>query len=151
MKRGIIHDGRFIPTAELAEIAGVYPATIRLRMNKHPEWGYEELTRKDDRPRYYLTHEGRTLPLREWAAMYNVSYQTAVDRFRKGLSFNKIFSNVPIKSMPLSVSEENIRWLEKTRYARAGQEDEWQIACDLIGVPRGFAEDLRRLLDDRKG
>lgn len=152
MQQGVVHNGCFVTVAEMAAVAGVWPATIRNRMKKHPEWGYEELICEDARPKYYLTHNGKTLPVKEWARMLHVPYQTAVDRYKRGERvFERVFEKAVIKDEPLFVSEENMRWLRRTKKMREGQDDEWIIACDLIGISHGYADDLRRLMDDGAG
>lgn len=150
MGLGVMHEGRFYTVPELAEQSGLSDVTIRSRMRKHPEWGYEELTAEDTRNKYYVEHDGKHLSLKEWSTLLGVHYATALDRYQRGeRDFYKLFKGGCI--MPLRIRDEDIRWLRQTRWARKGQADEWLVACDLIGVPRIYADEIRGLLSDGEG
>ena len=143
-----MYEGRFWDAREIADEAGVNPATIRFRMRQHPEWGFDELIQLPMKTKHYLSHNGVCKPLKDWAREYDISYSTVLSRFKQGeRDFNKLLS-VSGGRVPLRLSEENVSWLKSTRWARKGQPDEWELACDLVGVPHVYVDDIRRILDD---
>lgn len=144
-------DGVKYRAADLARMAGVCSRTITLRHRQHPEWGLEELTQPNMNPEIVeLEHNGKRQTLAEWAREMGVPYDTVKDRWKRGVRrFDYLFLpyNANRKAPPkIYVSKEALEWLRETRWARKGQPDEWEIACDLIGIDRWHAGTLRRML-----
>ena len=145
-------DGVEYRAADLAELAGVHTKTILKRHREHPDWGYEQLVKPSQNPIVMtIEHDGKKKTLKAWASELGVPYQTARERWKKGIrQFDRLFCpyHAGRKEPPgkLYVSREALDWLTETRYARAGMPDEWEIACDLIGVSRFHAGTLRGLM-----
>ena len=99
--------------------------------------------------KYEITHDGETKSLRQWAAEYGVAYHTAKYRWNNGFrDFDKLFSPEQIRK-PLYIPDWAVEWLRVTHRARAGQSNEWQIACELIGLPVGRAKELKKAMEGR--
>lgn len=49
--------------------------------------------------------------------------------------------------MPIRLREKDIEWLKETRPARKGTKDEWKIACELLGISKHRADELRELVE----
>ena len=135
----------------LAEQAGLHPDTIKSRAYKHPEWSLEEVIKPNKRKLKLVTHDGVTMPLGSWARLLGANYHACVYRWKLGIrDFDSLMNgwnrDEVSQDQGLSLSKESIDFLKATRYARAGQKDEWIIACDLAGVSRSYAEELKGML-----
>ena len=108
---------------------------------------------------HYIEYHGKKISLRKWCALWNVSYNSALSRKKRGVrgKWKLLGFDGP---RPFPVTPEERTWLRETYFARKGQEaksqkykardSEWDIACDLIGMPRIFADELREAMDGRK-
>ena len=103
----------------------------------------------------YITYNGKKMSLRSWARMWGTNYDTALRRWKRGERdiWKLINMDGPRK---FTISKEDREWLKATAFARKGQESfsqkykirdaEWDIACDLIGIPRAFANELKEAM-----
>ena len=144
-------DGRVYTSAELAKMAGVCRRTITDRAKKHPEWGLAELIQPNMNPDgVWLEHGGRRMKLEEWAEEKGVSYSVVHERWKNGVRrFDRLFLpyHALRKTAPrFFLSEEAKEWLRETKFARSGMADEWEIACDLVGISRACAGTLKGML-----
>jgi len=99
--------------------------------------------------KYEITHNGQTKSMRQWAEDKGINYYTAKYRWQNGCrDFDELFSPEP-RRKELYVPEWAVNWLRETHRARAGQSNEWQIACELIGLSAGRAKELKRVLEGR--
>lgn len=144
-------DGRTYTSAELAKMAGVCPRTITERARKHPEWGLAELVQPSMNPdAVLLEHDGRRLTLKEWAEKKEIPHSVVHERWKNGVRrFDRLFCpyHALRKTAPrIFLTEEAKAWLRETEFARAGIPNEWEIACDLVGLSRASAGALRRMM-----
>ena len=103
----------------------------------------------------YVKYNGKKLSLRSWARMWNTPYITALQRWKRGERdpWRLIGFDGPRQ---FTITEDQKEWLKATAFARKGQESvgkkykmadsEWDIACDLIGLPRAFADELKEAM-----
>ena len=143
----IVIRGKACDLEEVARRANVTTRTIRERVKLHPDWTFEQMTQGRLKEPAMVTHEGRTMTLEAWARVAGVTVTLARYRWRRGArTYDQLFGDAPPTSR-LTLSPENRKWLEETRPARKGMRDEWKIACDLIGIDRWHAPELKALLD----
>ena len=109
------------------------------------------------RERHYVKFNGKSITVRALADAFGVPYDACLSRYRRGYRDPwKVLFGPEGKPVEFTLTEEQRRWLQDTRWAREGQEPtrgsgghrdgEWEIACDLIGVPRAFAENLKEAM-----
>ncbi len=97
------------------------------------------------KPKILVNFDGKARSLREWAQEVGVSYDTVLRRWHTGVrTEDGLLAGLGYVKRPITNAD--MEFLQETRYARAGQADEWQIACDLIGVPRCRAAELREVM-----
>ena len=95
--------------------------------------------------RITLTNEGRLL--RRRAEEMGCNYGTVKYRWQIGIrNFDMLFNGGDPKT-PLGLTKEDIEWLRFTRDARRGMRNEWQIACELLGISKHRAGELRKLVE----
>lgn len=100
------------------------------------------------RPRIVVDFGGEVQSLRKWAEEVGVCYDTVLRRWHVGVRDpDALLEGLDYVRRP--ITPEDIKWLRLTKYARSGQLDEWEIACDLIGVPRARADELKEALCSR--
>lgn len=96
---------------------------------------------------FRIVHDGECHNLKVWAEMFGVPYRTTHYRCRNGIrDFDLLFGKGTVLQ-PLNVREQDIEWLKVTRYARKGLKNEWQIACELLGINKHRAGELRKLVE----
>ena len=106
----------------------------------------------------YVEINGKLLTLRQLADLYRVPYGRVLYRWRCGLHDPwELIGGPGGKPVPIPLTAEEKSWLHETERARRGMVanstkiglnvGEWDIACDLIGIPRRFARELREALD----
>lgn len=142
-----IIDGEELSYAELAAQAGVTERAMRHRIEKHPDWGKDLLTRKsvNGNARRFVSVDGVTYTLAEWARMHGILPQTAGYRWDIGERDPYLLVGQPGKLPP--ISEDLKEHLKATRFARAGMEHEWEIACELIGISKHLAPKLKEYME----
>ena len=96
--------------------------------------------------------DGQRVSLSKLARDNDISYNVMADRYRHGIRdpMNLVYGSTgkrPYKIKPRKIQKREIDWLVETRWARQGQPDEWNIACDLIGVSRSRAKEIQRLVE----
>lgn len=103
---------------------------------------------------------GKKVSLKALTIMFNVAYDSCLRRWNMGMRdpWELLFGRgaQPVK---FTVTEDDLAWLRETRAYRKGQtattgrhgtkDGEWEIACDLIGIPRVFANELKEALCSR--
>lgn len=99
-----------------------------------------------------LTHNGETKSLRRWAEEMGCNYGTVKYRWQIGIrNFDMLFSSPwsygGDHKTPIVLTKEDIEWLRFTRDARRGMRNEWQIACELVGMSKYKADELRAFLE----
>lgn len=99
------------------------------------------------RPIIAVGFDGETTSLKAWATKHGFQYDTVLRRWHAGIRDPKLLSNGLIMTKPKPISQKDIEYLQETRYARRGMAYEWKIACDLIGVPRCRAEEVRKAVE----
>ena len=104
-----------------------------------------------------VIYNGRKVSLKALAQAFGVSYDSCLHRWNRGYRdpWELMFGEGagPIK---FRVTPEQMKWLRETRACRKGQvqtkkgysriDSEWVIACDLIGIPRVFANELKEAM-----
>lgn len=109
----------------------------------------------ETRKRYRVKFNGRTVTVKALADAFSVPYDSCLARYHKGCRDPwELLYGKGAGPVDFSVSPEQLSWLRETRYARKNQQytkgkfkhvdGEWEIACDLIGIPRVFADELRK-------
>lgn len=94
-----------------------------------------------------LTYNGETKSMRRWAEEMGCNYGTVKYRWQIGIrNFDMLFNGGNHKT-PLGLTKEDIEWLRFTRDARRGMRNEWQIACELVGMSKYKADELRAFLE----
>ena len=94
-----------------------------------------------------VEYEGEVYSLRTWCAMNRVGYDRALDRWHAGVRDPIELLYGSKEPPPLRrITDDDIAFLRRTRYAREGQEDEWEIACDLIDQPHIRIPEIRKLV-----
>lgn len=96
---------------------------------------------------FRIVHDGECHSLRGWSEMLGCPYSTAQQRYRNGIRDFALLFGKDIALRPLNVSEQDIEWLRETRYARKGLKNEWQTACELLGINKHRAKELKRLVE----
>ena len=91
-----------------------------------------------------VTVNGHKYSLYEWCKMFEScgggSVQSVYYRWSRGeRDPYRLVGVEPTKPF----TQEDLDWLRETRPYRKGQEDEWEIACDLIGQPHIMASVLK--------
>lgn len=89
-----------------------------------------------------LKAEGHEFSLRAWADYNGANYAAVLYRWQIGIRDPKAL--VEGLGKEFSLTQSDYEYLMETAYYRRGQENEWEIACGLIGWPVYRAEDLRR-------
>lgn len=96
---------------------------------------------------HWVKYKGKNMSLRVFADAFNVPYEPCLRRYNKGIRDPiKLAYGETATEKPFKLTEEQKEWLGETRCWRSKQEDEWEIACDLIGIPRIFADDLKEAM-----
>lgn len=100
-----------------------------------------------NRPTIVVSFDGEPMSLKRWAAKHGLSYSTVLYRWNHGFrDFDGLTKGIqPSREAPITTAD--IEYLQETRYARRGQWNEWEIACDLIGIKRYRAPELKRAVD----
>lgn len=147
----IVVQGKSYKVEDLARISGLTTNGILGRYYDNKNISYAELTKPMFRTAT-LTVDGVTNRLPIWARIVGIPEQTVRSRYKRGKRtfeelFCPVYSREKDKQQPFIVTKEMKRWLEETRYARRGRPDEWQIACELIGVSRSRAEELKKMME----
>lgn len=96
---------------------------------------------------YRIVHDGDCHSLKVWSELLGVPYNTAMYRYRNGIrDFERLFGKGN-SLRPLNIREQDIEWLKETRFARRGMRDEWKIACELLGISKHRARELKELIE----
>ena len=109
------------------------------------------------RDKHSVRFRGKLISVKQLAEGFGVPYDSCLRRWHQGVRDPwKILFGEGGKPVEFKVTPEQIEVLQETRYYRRGQEatkgsgghrdSEWTIACDLIGIPRIFSEDLKEAL-----
>lgn len=110
---------------------------------------------------YGVAMNGKRISLKALAEAFGVCYDSCLHRWHRGFRDPwELLYGEGAKPIKITLTDEQLEWLQETKYARSGQtfskgkngvcrDDEWTIACDLIGVPRVFAEEVKEALCSR--
>lgn len=143
---------------ELCRMSGLCKSSLRGRMKSNPNITIEQLIAppKDTRhiKRRVVVVDNVEVPLFEWADKNNVS-RTSVDyRWRHGVrdpeELIQGISDTAEDCFLPPITTEMLEWLCETAYARKGMPDEWEIACELIGISKGHANKLKEYVEGEK-
>lgn len=92
---------------------------------------------------------GKPMTLTEIAEYSGLPYKIVYKQFRNGVRDESIMewpdSYVPRTLADVDVQE--IRDLCPIRYAWIGMKDGWRLACDLLGIPRTEAKQLKKVAE----
>lgn len=103
-------------------------------------------------------YKGRKISIRKLTEAYNVNYNAALYRYNQGIRdpWELLFGK-GAKPQKITLRKDQIDYLRDTEKYRKGQtrirghighlDDEWDIACDLIGVPRIFSEEVKEAME----
>lgn len=144
---------------ELSRMSGLARSSLLKRIKANPNITLAELikpSKKHGRGNWRIVIvRGKEIPLYEWADL-NCAKRVAVEsRWNKGIRdpYALIRGLKGTATMP-TITKEMVEWLEDTHFARRGSAKEWEIACELIGIHKNFAEQLKAYMEglhDRKG
>ena len=96
-------------------------------------------------PEITVTFSGKPQSLKAWCNDMGGCYTTVLYRWHRGVrTAEGLLQGTRLARK--EITKEDIEYLKETRYARAGTENEWIIACDLIGVPHNRRNELKELL-----
>lgn len=109
------------------------------------------------RDRYCVCVKGKMMSVKALAEAFDAPYMSCLNRFHEGYRDPwEILYGKGAKPKEFHVTQEQIDWLKETEYYRRGQKQlrgkvghqdrEWDIACDLIGIPRVFADELKEAM-----
>ena len=101
--------------------------------------------------------KGRMVSLKALSEGFNVPYTSVLTRYRRGYRDPwELLYGEGATPQKLHLTEEQKAWLRETKPYRSGQrhiqgywghvDNEWDIACDLIGIPRVFADELKEAI-----
>lgn len=101
--------------ADMGERPGKEYSIDRIDVNSGycPEncrWATRKEQANNTRRTVYLTHNGETHTLREWAEIYGIAQRTANERYHNGYSFEKIFQKGHISRI---LTDEEVRAVRK--------------------------------------
>lgn len=108
------------------------------------------------RERRMVEFRGKQISLRSLADAFKVPYRSVLNRWNRGLTDPwELLFGAGAKPQKVRITKEQIAWLKDTKEFREGQtkvrgmdrDDEWEIACDLIGLPRVFVEEVKEALE----
>lgn len=157
-----IIEGKHYSYGALSKRSGVSEGTLIKRYKANPNMSLEELTRPvgSYRNERYVTVDGRQIRLYDWAKMNGCSIGRIDGRWYMGVrdpyeliapSKRKVKTPEPTpvdtEPMKMHLTEEQKTWLRETAYARTGMANRWEIACDLLGLPRSAADWVRREME----
>ena len=96
-----------------------------------------------------IEYEGQKYSLKGWCAANGASYEMGLRRWHDGVRdpVELIYGVDGIPKMK-KISDADVEYLKKTRFARKGQKDEWEIACDLIAQPHIRIPEIRKLVSE---
>ena len=98
---------------------------------------------------YDIEHNGEVKSMKQWADELGVNYGAVKWRWQHGVRrFDSLFAGGRARN-PLRLTQADIEWLEFTRKARKGMRDEWEIACELVGLSPYRAEELKQYMEGR--
>ena len=94
-----------------------------------------------------IEYGGEVFSLKAWCAANMVPYDRGLKRWHEGIRdpVELLYGDHGMPRM-VKIPDADIRFLKKSRYARAGQPDEWQIACDLIAQPYVRIPEIKELV-----
>lgn len=94
-----------------------------------------------------VEYEGNVYSLQAWCTANQVPYGRSLARWHEGVRdpIELLYGDNEVPKMP-EIPESDIRFLKKSRYAREGQKDEWEIACDLIAQPYVRIPEIKELV-----
>lgn len=147
----IVVQGKSYEVEELARISGLTKNGILGRYYSNRNISYDELVMPIFRTAT-LTVDGVTRRLPIWARIIGIPEQTVRSRYKRGKRnfaelFCPVYAREKDKEQPFILTGEMRRWLEETHHARRGRPDEWEIACELIGVSRSRAKELEKMME----
>lgn len=93
--------------------------------------------------------DGEPMPLKHWARKHGLCDSTLYYRWHRGCRDIDSLVKGLQPSPDAPITEEDIKYLRETKYARSGQWNEWEIACDLIGIGRHRAKEVKEALCSR--
>lgn len=146
---------------ELTRMSGLSRHTLSRRYNKSPRPTLQELIapptlheQQGGKPRRTIIVRGREVFLSDWAEKHNADRVSVEYRWKCGIrdpykliqGLSGTAHEEPLELPPITA--DMIEWLETTKFARSGMEDEWQIACELIGIEPKYAEQLKAFWDE---
>ena len=94
-----------------------------------------------------IEFDGKKYSLRSWCTVNNAPYDAALRRWHDGVRdpVELLYGDGAVPKMG-RISDDDIEYLKRTRRVREGQEDEWEIACDLIAQPHIRIPEIRKLV-----
>lgn len=141
--------------SKLAAMSGLSHSTLFDRYNANHNITLSELLAPPQKikrgcPRNVVV-DGETIPLLEWADMHRANRKDVVYRWRRGIrDANNLIRGLEDTAddevMP-EITRDMLEWLQETKFARSGMVDEWQIACELIGISPEYAESLKEYVE----
>lgn len=148
--------------ADLTRMSGLSSACLFERYRKNPKITLGELiSPPKTRVTKYVIVRGREMPLYVWAKTNKADVRAVFNRWNNGIrdpySLIRDLKGKAVDPAKLSlptITDDMIEWLNVTEFARKGQPDEWEIACELIGISAEYAKALREFMEgrsDRKG
>lgn len=105
--------------------------------------------REDDADMFYpeitVMFSGKPQSLKAWCNEMGGCYTTVLYRWHQGIRTPEDLLR-GTRLARKEITKQDLQYLRETRFAREGQPDEWEIACDLIGVPHSRARELKGIL-----
>lgn len=94
-----------------------------------------------------ISHNGERKSLRQWAGEMGVNYGTVKYRWQIGIrDFDMLFQGGD-PSSPDGLTQDDVEWLNFTRKARRGMKNEWELACELVGLSKYQAPALKAYME----
>lgn len=149
---------------ELVRMSGLSQATLIRRYAENPQITLQALIappKVGGKPRRMITVRDKEMSVLDWAMINAVRREDIDKRWRIGIrdpdkliqglvGTAELEDEFEASTKLPTISDEMVEWLQETKYARKGMPDEWQIACELIGVSPKCANELREYMEARK-
>ena len=142
--------------ADLVRMSGLSKATLIRRYADNPKTTLQALIappKTGGKPRRMVIVRNKEMSLYAWADLNSAPRADVDKRWKIGIRdpFKLIQG---IKGMSDGgffppITEEMIDWLNETAFARKGLPDEWEIACELIGISKVHAERLKEFVEGK--
>lgn len=101
-------------------------------------------------PSIFVEHKGEMVCLNELSTMTGLNVSTLTVRYRNGLRGEDLIvppHHKKEEQTPQDLTLSEVEELRRLAFFSEGQQDHWKIMCDLAGINRKFAKEMKKVLD----